>query len=168
VVVSIAWKDNPHHPGEYEVQVCIPVHNSVGPVVFQTVRGYPPNMTMSYEQLEGFFLDFATAHGKLRAVEKHPELALVSWEIFLYTHDKQLTQSVSQNLRTAIETSLDFDLPIDERYYAYIEATNALIVEQPVIFNRYEHFIHIHTKRSLGWLARLVRGVFLRKHPFSF
>ncbi len=105
LVVSLHWHKNPHHPGEYELRVLTPVHNSYAQGdLFQGVRGYPPQLRVQYENLEEFFLDFATAHGKLEAVEDNPGLGLVGWEIFLFTHDSYLASSASPKLRAAIES----------------------------------------------------------------
>jgi hypothetical protein len=159
VMVSLTWRDNPHHPGNYEIKIQTPVKDATSKKdLFQNVRGYPPNLSLQYEEIEDFFAEMATAHGKVTAISANPELALACWEIFLYTHDSYLAKSCSRKLRDAIETSIDFDLPVQERYYAYIDATNFLMSEHPPTFEKFETCIHIHIKRSLDWLARLVNG----------
>jgi hypothetical protein len=155
----LVWVDNPHHPGHYEVQIQIPVHDGGTGEIFLNVRGYPPSLIIQYEELADFLGAVAVSHGSLRAIEGHKETILAGWEIFLYAFDRYIAKSASPKLREAIEESLDLDLPLEERYYSYIEATNHLIVDHVSVFERYETLIHSHTKRSLSWLARLVNGV---------
>lgn len=156
LLVSLTWKDDPHHPGVYDVKVQTPIHDGCNRRdVWENIRGYPPNLQLQYEEIDEFFREFAVTHGKITAISENPELSLMSWEIFLYTHDTVLA-SLSRRMRKLIEVSIDLDLPAKIRYRAYLEVVDLLMVEQPSWFEKYEYSIHAHTKKVLGWLVRLI------------
>jgi hypothetical protein len=159
-IVSLRWRDNPHHPGHYEVNVRHPRHNGcIDGNLFDHARGYPPDLTLQYEELEKFFLDFATAHGKIQTVTDRKESTLLGWEIFLYCYDDFLAKSASSVFFSQIEGSIDSDLSISERHCHYNSAVNTLMTNFRGVFDIYGAQIHTHTQNNLTWLANLVNGV---------
>lgn len=159
VLVNSSWKEHGHHPGCYDVRVLVPVHNGMkDKSPFCHARGYPPGLQVSYEDFGTFFADFASHHKMLRPVADWAGAKMVAWEVFLFCNDALVAKSTSPVLRRHVESSIDPGLPEDERFRAYSRAVDALMVEMPNVFEGFDGQIHSHTKRSLGWLARLVNG----------
>ncbi len=160
VVVNVEWRFNSHHPGNYTLKVLTPVHNSGrGPDLFTSIPGYPSWLTLNYDEFEQFFVLFAGSLGKIKAVTDYREASLLGWEMFCYTHDSYLSQRTSSVFHEVFATSIDFDLPLESRYYAYREAVDLLMVQDSTAFDLYESSIHSYTQRSLSWLARLINKV---------
>ncbi len=160
LIVTMSWREAGNHPGSYDTQFLLPIHNGYkSGNYFTSFRSYPSTLNLQYEVFEPFFLDFSQSHGKLQAISDAREVALTSWEIFLYCYDGYLAaKQSSPALRESIAKSIDFEAPFLERFFSYGEAVDRLMTEQRPVFDRYETCIHIHAKRPLSWLANLVNG----------
>ncbi len=162
VLVNIHWIDGSQHPGYYNVKIIKPIHNGCNSKeLFVNLSCYPPTFVLSYEEMEQFFLEFATySHGTLHAIHDVKESNLAAWEIFLYCFDSFLASYASYKLKSCIENSIDFDLSTEDRHVAYFEAINVLMTEQSPVFDKYSSLIHTFAQNQLNWLATLVNAKF--------
>lgn len=158
IMVSLEWMESDRHPGYYEIVVKKPVHDGCSKEMWSSVAGYPPQLSLQYEEIEPFFVEFARSHGKIVPALGSPDLPLANWEIFLYTYDGYLASKASVRLRDQIEQSIDPAIPDYGRYRSCLRAVDILMDELPQAFEGYSRNIHAHTQKSLAWLARLVNG----------
>lgn len=162
VLVTVSWVDPIKYPGSYSVKIESPTHNaasdgrSVG--IFEHLYGYPPRLVVQYDELSRFFRAFAKEFSGSKPITDAKDIMLSTWEIFLYCWDEQISNISSGKLRSYIESSLDLDLRDADRFFAYADAVDCLMSEQPSLFSCYETYVHALTQRSLNWLARLVIG----------
>ncbi|RDJ35231.1 MAG: hypothetical protein DWQ19_10475 [Crenarchaeota archaeon] len=151
-VLSIFWKEPTYRPGYYVVNVCTPRHNSnafdMEPIL--------PEVKLGWDDYEEFLLNWATEYKDGAVVADKLEVLLMSWEMFVFSHDAMLARSYPSLIGSIYET-LDFTQPKTDRFQSYNNLAKQLDPGGgpfPTWFRSFE----MYNKHYCYWLSELVKA----------
>jgi hypothetical protein len=165
LVLHGEWRPPTLHPGYYVFQMFRPIHNGCERQVYGQLKLFEEitNQTIiHWDEFELFIHDWVRKYCSLRllgfqAVEKQKEAELACWEMFLYTHDKWLSENMDSSFFDLVMGSTMPDLSFVERRDSYLYAMEMLKNHLPVISALQNTILTYAKKKNYSeWLAKLV------------
>lgn len=164
-VLSIKWKDNPIHPGEYHLCYLAPIHNGhKSGQVFEKMDEF----ILQYDEYEHFIYQWASKLADHRAIEGDWQSVLACWEMFLYIFDDWFVENTSSSLKRLIYESINLDQDVSQRLNGYQDAISLLTEQYPYVLKRFKFDVLPHIHSYCDWLARLVNYRFRQSLPLKF
>jgi hypothetical protein len=152
VLVTIKWVEHPQHPGSYNIEFCVPVHNgeSKGKLFSRL-----PTAEKEWDEYEEFILDWASNLKGVKPVVGHRQIVLAAWEMFVYCYDGWFRQQGSE-LKELLFKSLDEDFSIDARYVGYQQVLMHLSSHHPSVLKAWKYEVLSQVQCYADWLVKLL------------
>ena len=157
VLVSFYWSDNGVHPGHYVVEYSYPLHD--GYLRNRLFQKYNVK-ELEWDEYEDYFLNWC--RGLLRdnyteIIHGELEVILAAWQIFVYCYDGWICKQSSE-LKCYIHNSMDFELPVRERYKGYQNCLIYFTARQPSALKAWKYDVLGCIQNYAHWLAELYKN----------
>jgi len=152
ILVTIKWVEHPQHPGSYNIEFCVPIHDGESRGKLFTRL---PTAEKEWDEYEDYLLDWTQKLQGVVPVRGHKHIVLAAWEMFVYCYDSWFRRQ-SAELKDLLFRSLDEDLSPDARYIGYQETLIHLSTHHPSVLKAWKYEVLSQVQYYSDWLANLV------------
>lgn len=154
ILLSIEWNDNQYHPGHYQVDFNMPIHDGhIKGRLFS--RLFPTKL--AWDEYEDFFLNWSRQLKSTRPVSGSREVVLCAWEMFVYCYDSWFLKQQSE-LKEMLFDSLDMDRTLSARYISYQDTLIQLSTHHPAVLKAWKYEVLAQVQHYSDWLVKLVES----------
>ena len=149
LILSFSFRGNPYHPGTYKFLNIRPIHNGYSEkLLFEIID----EDILEWDEYEDYILDFSKTTKTSKVVTDRTEIVLAAWEMFVYCHDRSLSQFAD-----ILFPSFDTELSATDRYAAYQLASNYFFENKFDFYKSWKRDMISYIKSYSHWLAEIVQ-----------
>lgn len=150
IILNIKWLNHDYHPGEYNLDINVPVHNGY---LNDSIFLKKSSTVKKWHEYEDFLLQWIDdVKDDFKPIIGLKEVVLSCWEIFVYVYDSWFLAERDE-IKSLLFKSLDVELPIADRYSSYQNITAILLDKNPYIFRVWKYEVLSRTNNYANWLA---------------
>lgn len=152
ILVTLKWVEHPQHPGSYNVEFLVPIHDgeSRGKLFSRL-----PSVELEWDEYEDYILDWTKNLRGVVAVRGHKNIVLTAWEMFVYCYDGWFRRQHA-DLKELLFRSIDEDLSLEDRYIGYQDTLIHLSTHHPAVLKAWKYEVLSQVQCYSDWLAKLV------------
>lgn len=154
VLVSIRWIEDDHHPGQYLIEMKVPVHDGYAKGSFFARRRA---IEKKWQEYEDYILEWTRILTGVRPIRGQREVTMSAWEMFTFMSDSWFIKQPAQ-LKQKLFQSLDKENSIATRYSNYQDVAIFLSTHHPAVMRAWKYEVLAHVQNRADWLANLIEN----------